>query len=265
LNTGFLQIWNRLETIQLLTASDLKAGHRDKVLGHLWNLLDPLFLIGVYFVVFGLGFRLAIGSQLNFVLYLSIGVLAWRFLDAAIGQATVCVRNHRGLIHEVSFPKSVLPISICFSRLYDFVWGLIVLLVVMAFAEVPLTLHLLWVPLLVLLQLLFVAGVVAITAYLGAFYADTTNVTALITRVWFFASPIFYLSSGEQGIIPEAYLGYYNLNPLAGLLDCYRDAILWGKTPDLNTLAYLAAVALLSAAIGHAVFSHGEGKFAKYI
>ena len=135
----------------------------------------------------------------------------------------------------------------------------------MLFAQVPLTIHLLWVPLIVLLQLLFTSGLVAVTAYFGAFYADATNVTALITRVWFFASPIFYQASGEQGIIPEAYLGYYNLNPVVGFLDCYRDAILWGSSPSPQTLAYLAVVGLLSVVVGHVVFARGEGKFAKYI
>ena len=110
------QNWRRIrerrETLRFLISANLRAGHRDKLLGNLWNLLDPLLFLGVYFLVFGIGLRQARGDPYGFIVYLSIGVLALRFLDGSLTQASVCVRNSAGLVHSVFFPKAMLPIAV---------------------------------------------------------------------------------------------------------------------------------------------------------
>ncbi len=256
-------LFDRRETIRFLVSSHLKAGHRDKVLGHLWNILDPLLLMTIYYLVFGLGLRLGGDNHTEFLIYLFIGVVTWRFFETSVSQATQCVRANRGLIHEISFPKAIFPISICLSRLYDMLWGLIVLFAILLWLGPPLTLQLVWLPPLVMLQLLFTAGVVFIVAYLGAFFADTTNVVGVILRLSFYASPIFYHVSGPNARFDVKYLKYYMLNPMACFLESYRSVLLYGEAPGY--LPYLAAISALSVVVGFATFSRGEGAFAKYV
>lgn len=260
------QLVARRETIRYLVTSQLKAGHRDKFLGHLWSLLDPLLFILVYFLVFGVLFRQrAHGGSTEFLLYLSIGVLAWRFFDTTVLQAANCIRGHRGLIHEINFPKAIFPVSICLARLYDFVWGLIALLIVQVCVgrlPAPAAACL---PLLVALQVLLTLGLAFVVAYLGAFFADTVNVVTVGLRLWFYASPVFYYARGPGSIIPEAYRPYYMLNPVACFFEAYRDVLLWGRLPEPGMLAYLAAVAVVAFLIGFALFGRGEGAFAKYV
>ncbi len=261
----FLQ---RRETLWFLVVSNLRAGHRDKVLGNLWNLLDPILYLGVYFVVFGIGFRQAQGSPREFVIYLAIGVLVWRFFEASASQATNCIRSQRGLVHEIDFPKALLPISICFSRLYDLCWGLLIASAAALILGFQITPSIAWLFPIVLLQLLFTAGFSLLVAYLGAFYADTMNVVGVGLRLWFFSSPIFYFArseAGRTGIIPDEYLRYYMLNPLAGFMDCYRDAMLWGRMPALDTVAYLAAISTGVFVAGFFILSRADRSFAKYV
>ena len=104
-------LYARRETIRYLVTANLKAGHRDKVLGNLWNLLDPLLSLSVYYLVFGVLFRQASGGAGNYLVYLFIGILSWRFLDGAVSQAVNSIRGNRGLVHEINFPKAVFPIS----------------------------------------------------------------------------------------------------------------------------------------------------------
>ena len=85
------RLLQRRETLWFLVLSNLRAGHRDKLLGNFWNLLDPLLFMGVYFLVFGIGFRQAQGSPREFVIYLAIGVIVWRFFDGE--QSTRRVRR----------------------------------------------------------------------------------------------------------------------------------------------------------------------------
>jgi len=269
------ELYARRETIRFLTGSYLKAGHRDKVLGHLWSLLDPLLFMLVYFLVFGVLFGLAGGGgrSLRFMLYILIAVLTWRFFQGAISQSANCIRANRGLIHEISFPKAILPVTVVLSRLYDFAWGLVVVVAMLLAAGVWPTIHYLWLPLLVALTLVFVQGAAFIVAYLGAFFADTTNVVDVALRLLFYTSPIFYYVRHKPGV-PEHQVFltehatlhfWYMLNPITCLYECFRDALLWGQAPELRLLGCAAAFALLICLVGFAVFASGEGKFAKYV
>ncbi len=267
------RIWRRRETIRYLYQSNLKAGHRDKLLGHVWCLLDPLLFIGVYYLVFGVLFQQrAQGKPGSFLIYLVIGVLAWRFFEGTINQSTLSVRGHRGLIHAVSFPKAVVPISISLSRLYDFLWGLVAFGLILLVVGTTWSLQLLWVPVLILVQLCFVLGGAFIIAYLGAFYADTSNIVSAGMRFWFYCSPIFYYATtqpdGTPGMIPAKYTQYelyYRLNPMASLLECYRSVIVYGMAPELWQLLYVIVLAVVMLVVGFIVFTRGEGEFSKYV
>jgi ABC-type polysaccharide/polyol phosphate export permease len=279
----FRELWARGETIRYLTSSNLKAGHRDKVLGHLWNLLDPLMFMLVYYFVFGVLFGLAGGGRsVEFMLYILVGVLTFQFVSTTVTQASTCIRTNRGLIHEIAFPKAVFPVSVALARLYDFVWGLLVLVAFLLAGGIWPTIHYAWVPLLVVLAALFTLGVTFIIAYLGAFFADTTNVVHVALRLLFYCSPIFYFVRDEtrvevRGGVVEEVVAYpalfhnelarllYMLNPLAAFYECFRDALLWGRAPDLQHLHYLAVVSVIVCVVGFIVFCRGEGKFAKYV
>lgn len=259
-------LYARRETIRYLVSSNLKAGHRNKVLGNLWNLLDPLLSLAVYYLVFGVWLRQAAGGPTNYLVYLFTGVLAWRFLDGAISQAVNCIRSNRGLIGEINFPKAVFPLSISLSRLYDFLWGLLVLVVVLVVAGMIPTPHVLWLIPLILIQLLMTTGLAYIVAYLGAFFADTANVVAVVLRLGFYASPILYYVQGPQATrIPAQYLAVYMLNPMACLMEGYRAALIQHTHPSPIQLLYTIGVALIVLIIGYGLFSRGEGKFAKYV
>lgn len=271
----FRQLWARRETIRYLTSTNLKAGHRDKVLGHLWNLLDPLMFMLVYYFVFGVLFKLAGGGRtVHFMLYILVGILTFRFISGVINQAANCIRGNRGLIHEINFPKAVFPVSVTFSRLYDFLWGTIVIFAFLLLSGTWPTIHFLWLPLLVALMLLFTLGAALVVAYLGAFFADTTNVINVALRLLFYCSPIFYYVRPKAGIPKDDVFLYYGhetvytlymLNPIACFFECFRDALLWGDMPEPRMLLYMTAVSVILCMIGFAIFARGEGKFAKYI
>jgi ABC-type polysaccharide/polyol phosphate export permease len=270
----FRRLWARRETVRFLTSSNLKAGHRDKVLGHLWNLLDPLMFMLVYYFVFGVLLRLAGGGKsVDFMLYILIGVLTFRFISSTINQAANCVRSNRGLIHEINFPKSIFPVSATLAHLYDFVWGVVVIEILLLLAGYWPTVQFLWLPLLIVILAVFTMGAAFLVAYLGAFYADMTNVIGVVLRLLFYLSPIFYYVRPKPGVDPEHVFlhghttvhALYMLNPIACFYETMRDALLWGDMPEPRMMLYAAAISLGMGLFGFAVFTRGEGKFAKYI
>jgi ABC-2 type transport system permease protein len=258
----------RGETIRLLTRTQLAAGHRDKLLGNIWSLLDPIASLAVYYLVFGIGFRQAAGSPREFVLHLFLGLVVWRFVAESIGQATTCLRSQRGLILAADFPKAVIPISICFARLYDLLWALAVVAATAALLGMRFSLQVLWLPGLLALAFGFTLGVCFIVARAGLFFADTANVVGVGLRLWVLLSPIFYFARsehGRKGIVPPGLLDYYMLNPIAGLLGGFRDVLIWGSSPRPDDLATVAGVACASLVLGFVVFARGEGRYAKYV
>jgi len=264
----FRALLARRETIRYLVFSSLRANHRDKALGKLWSLLDPMLFMLAYLVVFGFSFK-QIHSEKGvgeFVIYLLCGVLPWRFHEASIASATGCIRANRGLIHEINFPKAVFPTALVLAKLNDFLWGLAALLILyLILRPQDISLAAIGFPVVLAIQIFFTLGFAFVAAYLGAFFADTSNVLAAALRFWFFFSPIFYRISGEDGIIPPKYVTLYMLNPMACFMEAYRDCLLRQQLPNPAHLAY---VAILSAALfvgGFILFSRGEGHFAKHV
>ncbi len=259
------EVLARRETIAYLVNSNLKAGNRDKLLGNLWSLLDPLLFMGVYFLVFGLGLRQAGDDRIGFIIYLTIGIVTFRFTEGCASQAATCLRANQGIIGQVPFPKAILPIVLGASRLHDFVWSLAALCLALPFIGHSLTIYSAWALVLIPIQILFSVGLAYFIAYIGALFADTSNMVTVVMRLLFFMSPIFYFASdapGHKGIVPPEFLPYYELNPLVGFMDAYRDALLWGQTPEL---AGLATTSLVVFVAGFAIFARGEGKYAKYV
>ncbi|MBY0399331.1 ABC transporter permease [Myxococcota bacterium] len=266
--TALQRVLRRGETIRLLTRSQLAAGHRDKLLGNLWSLLDPLASLGVYYLVFGIGFRQAGASPRSFVLHLFLGLVVWRFVSESIGEATTCLRRQRGLVLAADFPKAVIPISICLARLYDLLWALAVTGVVAACLGTRFSFVALWLPVLLALAFGFILGVCLLVARMGLFYADTANVVGAALRLWVLLSPIFYFARsehGQTGIVPPGLLDYYMLNPIAGLLGAIRDVLIWRSAPRGEDLATVVAFVLVALVGGFVWFARADGRYAKYV
>ena len=157
------------------------------------------------------------------------------------------------------------PLSIGLSRLYDFLWGLLVLLIVLVATRMQLSWYALWMVPLILVQLILVVGIAYFVAYLGAFFADTANITTVVLRLGFYGSPILYYIHGKHTRIPEWVLPYYMLNPIACLLEGYRAGLAEQRMPDPWQLLYVFGCALIVLIVGYGLFSRGEGKFAKYV
>lgn len=262
------RVFERGETIRILTRSQLAAGHRDKVLGNVWSLLDPLATLAVYYLVFGIGFRQAAGAPREFVLYLFVGIVVWRFVADSIGQATGCLRSQRGLILAADFPKAVIPISICLARLYDLLWSLAVAAVAAGLLGVRFGVALLWLPLALALAFALTLGLSFGVARAGLFFGDTANVVGAGLRLWVLASPIFYFARDEHGgrsIIPPGLRDYYMLNPIAGLLESFRAPLIWQASPRPDDLAWVAACAGGALVAGFWYFSRAEGRYAKFV
>lgn len=265
-------LFRRRETIRFLTISGLQAGHRDKVLGNLWSLLDPLLFMAVYYFVFGVLFNLAgAGRRLDFLLYIFAGIVGFRFADGVVGQAVNCIRANRGIIHQTNVPKGVFPVSIALARFYDFLCGVLVLMVIILLVGRVPGLQILLVPVLLGLFLIMVLGLSFISADIGVFFVDANNVITVFMRLMFYLSPIFYFvrDRGDYSAMGPFHnrlvQAVYFSNPLAGFIECLRDLLLWNAFPSVYLVTYLFLVSFWSLFVGLYLFGRREGRYAKSI
>lgn len=245
------------ELLYNLVVRDLKVRYKNSVLGVAWSLLNPLFMMLVFTVVF----TVMQSSHIDrFPLFVLCALLPWDFFRSSVTGATGSIVNNAHLVKKVYFPREVLPLSVVLSNLVNFLLALIVLFGMMVILRVPFTPWLLCLPLLILTQMVFSAGIALLLSTVNVFYRDTQYIMEVLMLGWFFATPIFW----DHNILPETgrFLGFvwpvrrltFILNPMASLISAYRDILYFGRSIDIYFLSRTVITALVFLVGGYWVF-----------
>ncbi len=236
-----LDIYRRRDLILYLVTSNLKAQHRNSMLGYLWWLLDPLLGVLLYYFVvvhvFGRG-----GD--DYGPFLVIGMVVWRWVSATTTAATQSIVRQAAIITHVQLPKIIFPLTETLTGLCHFGFGLIVIIALFLAWGIRPTVTVVWLPWIVLSQFLFLLALSTALAYYGVFVRDLVDMMNHILRVWFFASPVIWLPE----MLPESARWVTAANPMTYLLHAYRDVLVRHQNPALTPLAIIAVAS--AAAIG---------------
>ena len=257
-------IWRSRAIVAYFVSTLLTSSYRTKAFGFLWALLDPLLFMGVYFLVFG---KILANRPFEFMLHLYVGVIAFRFLNAASAQGATLLRGQAGMIREIRFPKAALPVAVVAARFFDLgaAW-LIAVPLAFIFGHPP---TILWIslPIVWVTQLALVTGLTLVIAYVGLFFADIQNILSVVLRLLFYMSPILYPLSVVEGKTADSphLLTLYMLNPMANLLQAYYAPVLKGTLPDLAQVGYALAFSVALLVLGLFAFARAEGQIAKYV
>ncbi|MCA1816956.1 MAG: ABC transporter permease, partial [Acidobacteria bacterium] len=254
----------RYELVRSLARKELAAKYRGSVLGFVWAMLTPAVLIAIYTFVFAGIFRARFGGQgtaWDYALYLFCGLLPWTAFQESVQSASSVIVNHANLVKRVVFPLETLTVAQVIAAHVTQLFGTVVLVVACVVVRRELHATLLWLPVLLLPQLLFVLGASWFVASLGVFVRDTAQVVALALVAWFFLTPIIY----PEQAIPARFQRFVALNPFAPLVRNYRRAIIEGAPPDWEGLAYFAAFALVVFLVGYWWFAKSRKNFADVI
>jgi ABC-type polysaccharide/polyol phosphate export permease len=252
------------QLLAALTARDLKARYRGSILGFFWSLANPLLLLAVYTVVFTIFFPQQIVK--NYPLFLFAGILPWTFFSAAVLESTNAISANAGLIKKVMFPAETLPLVVVLSHLVHFALALPILFLAMgayAFfgqATIPATAVL--VPFLMLLQTIFVAGIVMAVSSAAVLLRDLRDIIANLMQLGFFITPIIYRI---DGIASRPIRALLRLNPMTPFVVSYQDILYWGHLPGLSDAILMVVYAFVSIAFGIFVFDRLRDTLAEAI
>lgn len=260
--------YHRRWLVKYFLQRQITRSYQSSFLGFVWAFLGPLLMVTLLTLVFseliGLRFREVEGnSGLNFGVYLYCGLLPFLAYSESLSKGTNSIRSSSGLVQKAVFPLEFLPFTMAVTALVDKLFGLVVLIAVLVVMGEGPHWETLLLPLILIPQLLFILGLSYLTAVIGTFVPDVSDVLRAIVRATFFITPIIWPVSRIEG--RDALMLIVDLNPLAYLVGTYRDLIINGELPGLLATFYFSLFSLAIFVLGFGLFVRVKSRFADLI
>ena len=230
----------------------------------MWTLVTPMVMIAIFTIIFAGIFKAKFGassSQWDYALYLFCGLLPWNAFQESVQLSASTIIAHANLVKRVVFPLETLPVSLSLAAVVNQLLGTMVLIVAVIVLRRELHVTIIYLPLILIPQLIATFGAAWLVASLGVFVRDIVQGIALMLMAWMYLTPIIY----PESIVPATYRTAINLNPFTSLVRNYRRVILDGLAPDWSGLAYFTAFALVSFVLGYWWFARTRKNFADVI
>ncbi len=271
-----LGLWSRRELIWQFTRRNIELRHRGSRLGAFWALLNPLSMLALYFVVFGVIYGTTFGvlpneTPFDFSLALFMGLILFHVFSETLAWAPGVIVANPNFVKKVVFPLEVLPVAHMGATAFHLLVSLGLVLLGSTFSTAGLAVSVLWLPVLILPLLLLSLGVAWALAALGVFVRDIGQVTAFVSTALLFASAVMYPPSKIQAALVgqppkiQAALDLLLHNPLLQLIDVARKVVLWQQPMPYDTLAQLYIVSFVVFGVGAVLFALLRKSFAEVI
>lgn len=254
----------RAELVISFAKRELLGRYKGSFLGIAWAVLTPVVMIAIFTFIFAgiFGARFGVSnSTWDYALYLFCGLLPWTMFQESVQQSASTIIMHANLVKRVVFPLETLPAAQVFAALGNQLFATVGLLIATVAIRHELHLTTLWLPVLLIPQLMFALGAAWLIASLGVFLRDIAQGITLLLMAWMYLTPIIY----PESIVPDRFSTLIKLNPFTPLVRSYRRIFLEGLMPDWRGLAYFTVVALLVFVFGYWWFSRTRKSFADVI
>jgi len=250
-------LWEYRDMLLYLVLRDIKARYTQSVLGIGWAVLQPLFLMIVFTVIFGKLVKINTNGM-DYAIFSYTALVPWAYFSNSLMLTTGSLIQNSNLLSKVFFPRIVLPMSTVLSTLVDFFIAFILVIVLMIWYQVTPTLWVLFLPVLLLLMVVLSVSLGSLFTALAIQYRDVRHGISFLVQGMMYASPVVYPVS----IIPDKYRLIYGLNPMAGVIEGFRSALLGATPMPWDLIIVGTIVTLVLAVIGLTYFKFTERIFA---
>lgn len=257
------ELWHYRELLYFLTWRDIKVRYKQAVLGVAWAVIAPLLTMVVFSVVFSRWLGVTVPSQypgVPYAVFSYAGLLPWALFSSSLQRAGTSLVGNSSLLTKVYFPRLIIPMSGILGALPDFLISFVVLGGLMAYFGVSPTWNAVWIPAFVLLALATSLAFGLWLSALNVLYRDVGYIIPFLIQLWMYVSPVAYPIDTVQG----PWRVVYGLNPMAGVIQGFRWALLGGDPPDKLVTAAVAIVAVILVT-GFFYFKRMERTFADVV
>ncbi len=252
-------LWYHRELLYFLIWKDIKVKYKQTALGVTWVILQPLAGMVLFTLLFGRIAKLP-SDGLPYPIFYYASLLAWTYFSTALISASNSILSNTSLITKVYFPRILLPAAAVASSILDLTIASVILFGLLLFYQVPLTFGLAFLPLTLMLLVIFTLGIGQFLAALNVNYRDIKHALPFIVQLWLFASPVVY----PMSMVPEQYKWMVSLNPIAGIIETIR-ALISGHSIPWDILGISCAVTVMVFIFGIWYFQRTARRFADII
>lgn len=257
---NFVELWRFRELLYFLSWRDIKVRYKQTALGASWAILQPFMTMVVFSVFFGKLAKMP-SDGIPYPIFAYAALVPWTFFANGITQSSNSLVQSANLLKKVYFPRLIVPISSVLSGIVDFMFSFIVLVALMLYYGYMPTVHIFWLPLFLLLAFGTALGVGVWLSAINVQFRDVRYTVPFVTQFWLFATPIAYPSS----LLSEPWRTLYGVNPMVGVVEGFRWALLGSQTPSGSMILLSACVACGLLVTGLFYFRRMERGFADVV
>jgi lipopolysaccharide transport system permease protein len=254
------EVWQYRELLFFLTWRDIKVRYKQTVLGASWAILQPLFSMVIFTVFFGNLGKIP-SDNIPYPIFSYTGLLPWTFFANSLTMASNSLVANSNMLKKVYFPRLALPISTILGGVVDFALAFILLIGLMVYYGIVPTVNILWLPFFVMLAFITSLGVGLWLSAMNVQFRDLRYAVPFLTQAWLFITPIVYPSS----LLSEPWRTLYGLNPMAGVVEGFRWALLGSETASASIIVASTVMALVLLVTGALYFRRMERTFADVV
>jgi lipopolysaccharide transport system permease protein len=254
------ELWAYRELLYFFMWRDLKVRYKQTVLGASWSIIQPFFTMVVFSIIFGKIAKMP-SDGIPYPIFSYAGLVPWTFFAGGLNRASNSLVGNANLIKKVYFPRLCIPISSILSGIVDFILSFSMLIALMIYFGIMPTANIIWLPLLMLIALTTSLGVSLWLSALNVQFRDVGHIVPFLTQIWLFATPIVYPSS----LLSEPWRTIYGVNPMAGVVEGFRWALLGTNTAPGPIIIISSIVSLALLISGSLYFRRMEKNFADVV
>jgi lipopolysaccharide transport system permease protein len=253
-------VWRSRELLYFLIWRDVLTRYKQTAIGAAWVVLQPLVTMIIFTLIFG---RLAkIPSDgIPYPVFAFTALLPWSYFTQALGRTSSSVVNSSNLVTKIYFPRLLIPLAASIAPVVDLIFSFVVLLVLMAWFKIVPTWGIMLLPLFLGLAIMTALAVGLWSSAINVKYRDVGSIIPFVAQIWMYASPVAYPVS----MVPEKWRLLYSLNPMVGVIEGFRWALLGKGSPDFMIMAVSATTVAVLLAGGIVYFKKMEQSFADVI
>lgn len=237
---------------------DIRGKYKGSFLGILWSFINPLLSVLVYAIVFPYIMRIKIE---NYLIYLITGIIPWTFFTSSINMGIISILSNADIIKKVYFPRIILPISTVTSCLVNFLISCIIILIFCIGSGLGISINLLWLPLIAIIQYIMLLGFTFILSAIEMYMRDIEHIVNFILSMTFYVTPILY----TPDIFPKNLSWVLKLNPMAYLVNSYRNIFFYKNMPNIKELGIVSIFSIILFLIGYIIFEKLQKGFAEEV
>lgn len=251
------------ELLWQMVGREVKTRYKQSVLGYFWVILNPLAQMLVMSFAFSIILRVPTNASSNipYSIFLFVALLPWTLFANSLASASASLVGAGSLISKIYFPRTILVISTIFAKIVDFLFASTVLIIYMIIYHIPINTNILWIFPIFFIQQIFTIGLSLFFAAANLLYRDIQYLLSMILLLWMYVTPVIF----PADMVPEKYRFVFQLNPMAVIINAYRQVILGGGVPKYSSLIIATSVSFIFLLLGLSYFKSREKIFADNI